>query len=275
MIFIGILCLVYGLYAGYFYYAQRSLIFPRHLVAPPLYTIADFPGWQQQWFDAPGVRVESWFSPPGVAQSNTAAPLFIIAHGNGELMDLWPTRVTELQERGYGVLLVEYPGYGRSAGEPSEEAIAATFAAAYDWAITQPDINPEQVILFGFSVGGGAISTLAKQRPSAALILMSTFTRIADQAARFYLPGFLTRDTFDNLALVSGYANPIFLIHGLRDTTIPHTNSIALNASASQSKLLLLPCGHADCISDWTEFWWIVEEFLMEQRVLTKIEREN
>ncbi|MEZ4622184.1 MAG: alpha/beta fold hydrolase [Caldilineaceae bacterium] len=206
----AILALVYILYAGYVYYVQRWVIFPRHLLPPTKTTIADFPSWQQRWIEVADVRVESWFAPPTVSPNPGAAPLFIIAHGNGELMDSWPLRVAQLQRQGYGVLLVEYPGYGRSTGEPSEDAIAATLVNGYDWAVTQPGLDRDRIILFGFSVGGGAIGTLAVQRPSAALVLMSTFTRIPDMAGRFYLPGFLARDSFDNIAAVRDYTNPTY-----------------------------------------------------------------
>lgn len=266
LIFIGILAFVYILYAGYFYHIQRWIIFPRHLLPPQQGTIADHPGWQQQWFELPDAQVETWFLPADRTRYPAGAPLFILTHGNGEYIDLWPQRVTQLERQGYAVLLVEYPGYGRSTGEPSEETISTSLTLAYDWAVAQPGVDQERVVLFGFSVGGGAISTLAAQRPSSALILMSTFTSIRDMASAFYLPSFLTRDPFDTLSIVRKYANPIFLIHGTNDATIPHTNSITLNAAAANSKLLLLPCGHADCVDDWDEFWLMVEDFLNERR---------
>jgi len=270
LILIGILVLVYLIYVGYVYYIQRWVIFPRHLLPPARTTIADFPGWQQQWFEQEGARVEGWFAAPrdqitADAPGAALAPLVVITHGNGELIDLWPPRVNALQQQGYGVLLVEYPGYGRSSGEPSEKAIRATLIAAYDWAVAQPGIDPQRVILFGYSVGGGAIGTLALARPSAALVLMSTFSSVRAMAQKLYLPGFLARDPFDTVAVVQQYANPILLIHGTQDTVIPHSNSIALKQAAPASKLLLLPCGHHDCVDDWDEFWLMIETFLREQ----------
>lgn len=269
LIFLGILVLVYLIYVGYVYYIQRWVIFPRHLLPPVHTSIDDFPGWQQQWFDSAGARVEGWFVPPTVSPNPGVAPLFIITHGNGELIDDWPPRVAQLQQRGYGVLLVEYPGYGRSTGEPGEREIRATLTAAYDWAVAQPGVDRGQVYLFGYSVGGGAIGTLAAERPSAGLVLMSTFASVRDMAKQLYLPGFLARDPFDTIAVVQQYANPILLIHGTNDTVIPHSNSIALKQAAPASKLLLLPCGHHDCVDDWGEFWLMIETFLEEQRLLS------
>lgn len=272
VILLATLLVIYGLYVVYFYRVQRHALFPRHLLPPARHTISEFPGWQQRWIELRAaeadLRVESWFLPPTSNSPATGAPLVIIAHGNGELMDIWPPRVTALHELGWGVLLVEYPGYGRSTGEPAEMTIAATFADAYDWAIHQPGVDPTKVILFGYSVGGGAIGTLAHQRASAALILMSTFTSVRALAGRFYLPGWLVRDPFDNLTVVRQYSRPLLLIHGSQDTTIPAANSVALQQAAPGSKLLLLPCGHADCVDDWDDFWSLLENFLIEQNVL-------
>ncbi len=279
-ILVGILLLLYGLYAGYFYRVQRHAIFPRYMLPPSTQTIADYPGWQQRWItirapdssdnnssDTTAVaRVESWFLPPPSTQAD--APVILMTHGNGDLMEMWPGRVHALARAGWGVLLIEYPGYGRSTGEPSEATIAGTLTDAYDWVITQPGVDAERIILFGYSVGGGAIGTLAAQRPSAALVLMSTFTSVRAMAARYYLPGILVSDPFDTLAVVQRYAHPILLIHGSQDTTIPAANSVALHNAAPNSKLLLLPCGHANCVDDWDDFWPLVLDFLIEHGVL-------
>ncbi len=268
VILLLIFVLVYGLYVGYFYAMQRHAIFPRHLLAIPPGTIADFAGWQQQWITLADSQVESWYLPPPPQPDNARAPVVIIAHGNGDLMDQWANHVTALHQQGLGVLLVEYPGYGRSTGEPSQERIAASLVIAYDWLVQQPGVDPTRIILFGFSVGGGAIGTLAAQRPSAALVLMSTFTSIRAIAAQLYLPGWLARDPFDNLAVVQNYTNPLLIIHGSKDTTIPVANAVALHHAAPNSKLMLLSCGHADCIDDWDEFWLLIVDFLRQRGVL-------
>lgn len=268
IILLLIFVLVYGLYVGYFYTIQRHAIFPRHLIAIPQRSIADFPGWQQEWISLADAKVESWYLPPAPRPDGHQAPVIIITHGNGDLMESWAGQVALLQQQGLGVLLVEYPGYGRSTGEPSQARIAASLAAAYDRLVQRPEVDPDRIILFGFSVGGGAIGTLAAARPSAALILMSTFTSVRAMAAQFYLPGWLVRDPFDNLAVVQTYPNPLLIIHGTKDTTIPVANGVALHQAAPGSKLMLLPCGHANCIDDWDEFWLLILDFLRQRGVL-------
>src|SRR3954465_13505472 len=68
------------------------------------------------WLDADGARVEALVLPA----RGTAAGLIIYAHGNGELIDMRAADFGVPRDSGYAVLQVEYPGYGRSGGSPSE-----------------------------------------------------------------------------------------------------------------------------------------------------------
>ena len=169
---------------------------------------------------------------------------------------------------GMGVLLVEYPGYGRSEGSPSERSIAEALSAGYDSLVARPDVDPDRIVLVGRSLGGGAICTLAGRRPSAALILMSTFTSIRTMAWRHLLPGFLVRDPFDNLAVVRDYPGPILIIHGTADGVVPYSHGLSLSLAASNSRLITYRCGHNDCPPDWPAFWYEAETFLRESGVL-------
>jgi hypothetical protein len=72
--------------------------------------------------------------------------VLLFAHGNGELIDHWPAEFDEPRSWGMAVLLVEYPGYGRSAGFPAQPTIAAAMAAAYDWIRTQPSLDANRII---------------------------------------------------------------------------------------------------------------------------------
>jgi pimeloyl-ACP methyl ester carboxylesterase len=267
MVCLAMFVLLYLLYAGYFYAVQREVLFPRHLIPAPgaVPTVA---GLEQHWLATSQGRVEMWYLPPLDGQTSNAAPLMIIAHGNGDLIDTWPPAVAELRRLGVGVLLVEYPGYGRSEGSPSQTAIRETFLLAYDAMLQHPQVDPARIVLFGHSVGGGAATALAAQRPSSALILFSTFTSVRALAARQGLPGFAARDPFDNLAVVRSYPHPVLIIHGRHDRTIPYSHGLALHAAAAQGELLTLDCGHNGCVEDWTHFWQELRPFLVRAGVM-------
>ena len=73
---------------------------------------------------------EAWFMPPLKRSQGERRPLVIFLHGNGEVIDYLPEQVEGFRELGMGVLLVEYPGYGRSSGNPTESSITRTAVAA-------------------------------------------------------------------------------------------------------------------------------------------------
>jgi fermentation-respiration switch protein FrsA (DUF1100 family) len=180
------------------------------------------------------------------------------------LIDLWPAAFAEPRQWGVAVLLVEYPGYGRSSGHPSEATITEGMLAAYDWARAQAGIDPNRIVAYGRSVGGGAACRLAARRPVAALLLASTFTSVHAFARGFGAPAFLVRDPFDNLAFVRKYRGPLLLLHGDRDTLIPTRHSQILAGAAPQAELHLLPCGHNDCPPAWP----LIRVFLEQHGIL-------
>jgi uncharacterized protein len=233
--------------------AQRSILFPRPRWAPPGHPS----GVEPIWLTTPSGRVEAWFLPPAV-RSGTPAPLLLFAHGNGELIDHWASAFDEPRAAGFGVLLVEYPGYGRSPGSPSEASINAVMLAAYDHAKARPDVDSTRIVAHGRSLGGGAVCLLATARPLAALILESTFTSVRAFASHFGAPGILVRDPFDNLAALARYPGPLLVLHGERDEIIPVAHGRALARAHARAEFRGLPCGHNDCADGWP----IIRDFL-------------
>jgi pimeloyl-ACP methyl ester carboxylesterase len=200
------------------------------------------------WFDIEGHRVEAWLLPAAVAGR---APLVIYTHGNGELIDYWAKPFATLREAGIHVMLVEFPGYGRSAGRPSERSITATLLAAYDHAAQDRRVDATRIVGYGRSMGGGGIAQLAARRPLAALILESTFSSLRGMIRDHHVPDWLIPNRFDTRAVLEQYPGPVLLIHGRRDEVIPEAHARALAAASPRAALHLLDCGHNDCPRQW------------------------
>lgn len=255
------LLLVLGLsWLGGVWLLQRAVIFPAPQAPEPPSPPEDA---RQIWLSSPGARVEAWYLPPLGAPARPH-PAIIFAHGNAELIEQWPEQFHEARVWGLAVLLVEYPGYGRSEGSASEPRIAASLAAAHDWLSARPEIDARRIIGYGRSLGGGAICALARWRPLAALILESTFTSLRPLAKRYAVPGALIRDPFDNAEVLADYPAPVFIFHGEADATVPVDHAISLSRRAGNAELMLLPCGHNDCIRPWPR----IREFLEHQGLL-------
>jgi pimeloyl-ACP methyl ester carboxylesterase len=250
------------------YLLQPRITFPR----PPLHAqrpdVLAAVGGESIWLDVDGQRVEAWLL-PGAARG--PAPLLIHVHGNGELIDFWADAFTMLRAAGVHVLLVEFPGYGRSAGDPSEASVTAALVAAYDKVVTDPRVDAQRVVGYGRSLGGGAIAQLVARRAMAALILESSFTSLTDIIRRYYVPDVLIRNRFDTRAVLAAYRGPVLIIHGTTDGIIPVAHARALQAASPRATLQLLPCGHNDCPPQWE----LVLGFLTANGVCRKPEQES
>jgi pimeloyl-ACP methyl ester carboxylesterase len=259
----------YGVYCLLIFFFQRYLIFPRYAIDVPASVADRDDGRETWWIETETERVEAWFFPPaGKGPRSDPAPAVIFAHGNAELIDIWPEELRGFRAMGFGLLLVEYPGYGRSRGAPSQKSVTATFLKAYDRLAARPDVDPRRIVLFGRSLGGGAVCTVATQRPSAALILMSSFTSIRSMSRVYFVPPFIVRDAFDNMAVLGRYQGPVLVIHGRYDDIVSYEHGKALAKAAKGSKLITYECGHNDCPMDWPVFWKDVQDFFVEAKIL-------
>ena len=261
----GAVC-IYTVYCVLLFLAQRQVIFPRYMIPAPPAPDYKTLGVEPLWLEASFGRVEAWYLPP--ESTGKPCPAVIFGHGNGELIDYWPDELGRFASMGVGLLLVEYPGYGRSAGSPSQGSISETFALAYDLLAARSDVDSGRIVLFGRSLGGGAVCDLALKRPSAAMVLMSSFKSVKAFAVRYLAPSFLIRDPFDNVEAVRRYPAPVLVIHGDSDEVVPFSHGQALHAAARNGKMVVYPAGHNDCPPDWAVFWRDIEEFLQAAGIL-------
>jgi fermentation-respiration switch protein FrsA (DUF1100 family) len=184
---------------------------------------------------ADGTRLHAWWCP-----YENAHGAILHCHGSGGDLSHWGPRALELQEQLHeSVLLFDYPGYGRSEGEPSEAGCYAAADAAFDWLTQTQSVPAEQVVLYGESLGGGVAVELAHRRPHRALVLVKTFTSIPDVAQqRFPLAParWLAHNHFDNLAKVKDCTRPVFIAHGTTDTFVPFALGRRLFDAANEPK---------------------------------------
>jgi pimeloyl-ACP methyl ester carboxylesterase len=239
---------------------QRRILFPR----PTSRAVPNRPdGVAQVWLPTAVGPVEAWYLPP-IESPAGPAPAIIFFHGNGELIDWLPREFDEPRRWGLGVLLVEFPGYGRSSGSPSESSITSAALAAHDWARAQAFIDGKRLVAYGRSLGGAAAMLVAANRTTPALVLESTFTSVRSFAHQFAVPRFAILDPFDNLDRIKTYPGSVLVLHGEQDELVPVAHGAALARAARKSEFHVLPCGHNDCVRPWG----VIREFLINGGVL-------
>jgi uncharacterized protein len=185
-----------------------------------------------------GDELHGWWSKPEGWRPADGAVLYL--HGKGGNVStrgkaMWRWRET----LGQAVLVIDYPGYGRSTGTPTEPGCYAAGEAAYDWLTQTAHVPGHRVVLLGGSLGGGIATELATHRPHRALVLIATFTSFPDMAEKTfpYLPGrWLVHNQLDNLRKIATLSTPVFIAHGTEDGLIPFRQGERLFAAANQPK---------------------------------------
>jgi pimeloyl-ACP methyl ester carboxylesterase len=131
------------------------------------------------------------------------APTVVMFHNNRQTAPDGAPLARALHALGLGVLLVEYRGYGESHGTaPDEAGLYADAEASLD-ALAASGLGPEQIILWGHSLGTGVAAEMARRGRGAALVLMSPYTsidRLVTNVVPFVPASILVRDRFDTLS---------------------------------------------------------------------------
>ena len=179
---------------------------------------------------ADDVALGAWYLEP--AEPCTAAVL--VAQGNGGNRAGRVELAQAIHERGFGVLLFDYRGYGGNQGSPSEQGLARDVRAARSYLLQEAGVAPDELIYLGESVGTGVVSELATEYPPTALVLRSPMTSFADVARALYkVPiGWLLRDRYPVLANVEQLTGPIAVVYGSADTMVPAAQSRAVAQAA-------------------------------------------
>ena len=145
-----LIALVYAGYALLMAVFQRHLIYPGRNLVPTAIPSGIAAGAEPFWIITSFGKVEGRFIP---SRRTGPQPAVIYFHGNGELIDEMSPELDHLRKVGCGVLLVEYPGYGRSSGRPHQRSLDETALAAYDMLVQRPEVDPLRVVSFGYSLG--------------------------------------------------------------------------------------------------------------------------
>lgn len=183
------------------------------------------------------VRIVGWFVPAAKGRGTV-----LLFHGNAGTIADRGEIIGILHDLGLNVLIVDYRGYGKSEGAPTEQGLYADAAAAWEYLTLKRGIPARQIIVMGKSLGGGVASQLAEQRGPGALILQSTFTSTADMGARLYpfLPvRLLTRHRYETLKRMPKIQCPVLVAHSPGDEMVPYAFGRAIYDAARQPKRFL------------------------------------
>src|SRR5262250_2244954 len=167
---------IIGIAAGFYLAAllalfvfQRSLLYVPNTGAPSL-AEAGLEGAMEsvQIKTTDGLQLLAWYRAP----SSNPGLMLVYFHGNAGHIGDRGDRVRPYLDAGFGVLLVEYRGYGGNPGRPSEAGLYADARAAIAF-LREAGVGNDRIVLYGESLGTGVAVQMASEGVGSALVLES------------------------------------------------------------------------------------------------------
>ncbi len=240
MFLIRIILIVAGAYilltGLLFVFQSRYVYFPeRILLADPRSVGLDF---ESVWFETEdGVRLSGWFIPV-----ENARGVVLFCHGNAGNISHRLESIQIFHRLGLSVFIFDYRGYGQSEGKPTEQGTYADAEAAWRYLVEERRINPNEIIVFGRSLGGAVASRLAQSQTPSALIVESAFTSLPDIAATIYpyLPvRLLLRFKYNTVEYITKVDRPVLVVHSRDDKIMSFSHGQRLFEVAREPKRFL------------------------------------
>ena len=185
----------------------------------------------------PDARVAAlWYPKDGTQRA------VLYSHGNAEDLAACHGRLLRFRDLGYAALAYDYPGYGRSAGSPSEDSVYAAAETAYRHLVDDLGFAPSNVVVVGYSIGSGPSCRLAEDHPVGGLALFAPFKSAVRVVTQVRILPF---DAFPNLSRIGGVRCPVLVAHGTDDDVVPFSHGRALAEEAGES-CVFVPVEGAD-----------------------------
>lgn len=232
-------------YGALYFFANRAVYYPSKY-PQGFWDLQSQVAASDVWLNTPdGVKLHAWF----VKREETRL-VTLFLHGNaGNVTDRIP-HIREIVAAGSSVLILDYRGYGKSGGRPTEHGLYIDSETAFTYLLGQ-GYRARQIILHGESLGTAVAVDLAGRRPCAGLILEAPFTSGSDVAGTVIpVLGPLLVRSFNSVPKVRWILKPKLFMQGDRDEIIPlrFGQSLYAAAQAPKSFWIIEGAGHNDII---------------------------
>lgn len=199
------------------------------------------------------VRINGWFIPCKQARYTV-----LFFHGNAGNISFRIDKAGLLDNAGLSIFIIDYRGYGKSLGIPSEKGLYLDARAAYDYLVNKRNIRPDTIILYGESLGSAVAVDLAAEKKVGGIIIEEGFSCGKDMGKVFYpyFPRFIFSNIFDSLAKIKKVNCPKLFFHSRDDEIIPIRIALKLyNAAGEPKRMVELAGDHNNAFLDSQEVY--------------------
>ena len=199
---------------------------------------------QDTWIkSADGIKLHAWWIP-----KENASHTFLAFHGNAGSTADRAEIYKFFGDVPANVFAVEYRGYGKSDGVPSESGLYLDAEAGFDYLVTTKRIPQKKIISFGQSLGTAIAAHLAARREVGGVVLEAPFP-LASAVVRqklWFFPGLslLVISQFDTESELQQIKAPIMIVHCKEDPVIPSKLGKEVYDKAREPKALVVIDGY-------------------------------
>ena len=269
---IGSAVLLYLAIVVLLWFAESRLIyFPgaeRSLTPPP--AALQLPIERAEVTTEDSVKLVGWVMP---ASSRTGGFWLLVCHGNAGNLSQFdrPAHYAALRQLGLNLFAFDYRGYGESDGTPSEHGLYRDADAAYRYLREELGVPPEQIIVFGHSLGSAVAIDLASRTPVAGLIVEGGLVSVVQRGQELYpfIPvRWIARTRFSSIDKIPQITAPKLFLHAVADEVIPLSHGRRLFQAAAEPKTLVELRGtHSDAFAvDSERYFGSIQDFLATLR---------
>lgn len=187
-------------------------------------------------------------------------------HGNMRNIERYAYVAPLFTRQGYDLWMMDYPGFGKSTGKRSEQTLYDDARRVYD--LAGKELPPENLVIYGRSIGTGIASELASAKPCRMLILETPYYNI-DALAKSYFPIYpvtpLTNYSFPINQYLNKVTTPTYIIHGTEDEVIPYGQSKRLKKENPALHLITVAGGRHNDLSEHAVFTVTITRLLYRE----------
>lgn len=200
-------------------------------------------------------KINAWY-----VKAKKNKPTVVFCHGNGGNISYYEDIIDLLSSNGYGIILFDYRGYGKSSGSADEDGLYKDLNAVVNYLVIDEKIPKNQIVLWGLSLGGAVVTEIASKDNYKAVILQSTFTNIRDEAIsktqlsfpknivmkeimKIAAENLIYYQKYDTASKIVKIKCPMLIAHSKNDKLIPYKMSITLAKINPNAKLYISNLG--------------------------------